>query len=70
MREWSDVDIVVIKDTDKRFYDRIREVSLAVDHILPIDFLVYTPSEFEKMSQVNYFVRDEILTKGEVLYER
>lgn len=70
MHEWSDIDFVVVKKTSKRFYDRIGEVSLMVDHILPIDFIVYTPEEFERMSKDSYFVRDEILAKGKVLYER
>ena len=68
--KWSDADLIVVKSTNKKFSDRIGEVSSIVDHDLPIDFLVYTPNEFAKMSSSNYFMRDEILKKGKVLYEQ
>lgn len=71
----GDVDLVVIKKTDRRFYDRIGDVL----HILwsgvetpkiGVDVLVYTPEEFAEMSRQNYFIRDEVLGKGRILYER
>lgn len=71
MHEDSDFDLVIIKKTDKRFYDRIGEVLRIVRDISPkppIDFLVYTPEEFNDMKEANYFVRDEIIEKGKVLY--
>ncbi|HUS60227.1 MAG TPA: nucleotidyltransferase domain-containing protein [Nevskiaceae bacterium] len=68
-RKWSDADLVVIKKTKKRFYDRIEEVSLLVEHNIPLDFLVYTPKEFREMAGWNYFVQKEILKKGKILYE-
>lgn len=68
--QWSDVDIVVIKSTGKRFYERIGEVSRLVDHILPIDFIVYTPDEFRDMAEYNYFVKNEIMDKGQIIYEQ
>ena len=69
-RQWSDLDIVVIKDTPKRFYDRIGDVSRLVKHTVPMDFIVYTPEEFNRMAKSSYFVRDEIITKGKILYEK
>lgn len=68
--DWSDVDLVAIKRTDKRFYDRIGEVSSLITHNVPIDILVYTPEEFAAMSQDNYFIRNEVIKKGKVIYER
>jgi hypothetical protein len=32
--------------------------------------LVYTPAEFARLAQERAFMRDEILGKGKVLYER
>jgi hypothetical protein len=32
--------------------------------------LVYTPTEFEQLSQERPFVRREIVAKGKVIYER
>lgn len=68
-KKWSDADLVIIKKTKKKFSDRIEEVSTLVDHKIPLDFLVYTPEEFQVMSGWNYFVQKEILAKGRVLYE-
>ncbi|MBI5356438.1 nucleotidyltransferase domain-containing protein [Candidatus Collierbacteria bacterium] len=71
IHEDSDADLAVIKKTNKNFYDRIGEVSGLVPHGIPLDILVYTPEEFEQMrtDKYGYFVRDEILGKGKVLYE-
>ena len=72
MHEDSDLDLVIIKKTDKRFYDRIGEVLKIVRNVSPkppIDFLVYTPNEFRDMEDTNYFVKDEVVKKGKVLYE-
>lgn len=66
--EWSDVDLVVIKKTDRRFYDRIGEASASFRHILPVDVIVYTPEEFERMSKENWFVKEEVLGKGRLVY--
>ena len=71
IHEDSDADIAVIKKTNKNFYDRIGEVSDLVPHGIPLDILVYTPEEFEIMrkDKYGYFVNDEIIGKGKVLYE-
>lgn len=67
---WSDIDLVAIKKTDKNFYDRIGEVSALISHETPIDILVYTPEEFECMARENYFIKNEVIGKGKVLYEQ
>ena len=71
IHEDSDADLAVIKNTDRNFYDRIGDVSGFIPHGIPVDVLVYTPDEFEKMrtDKYGYFVRDEILGKGKILYE-
>lgn len=75
LRQDSDVDLVVIKRTDRRFYDRIGDVlhvlwSGPKTPAIGVDVLVYTPEEFKAMSQHNYFIRDEVVRKGQVLYEQ
>lgn len=67
--EDSDVDLVVIKKTTKKFTDRIEEASSLFDHILPVDVIVYTPEEFKQMLKESWFVRDEVVKKGQVVYE-
>ena len=66
--ETSDLDLLIVKDTDKRFYDRIREVVRICDYDIGVDFLVYTPKELIEAAKSNPFVRDEILAKGKVVY--
>ncbi len=70
VHEWSDLDLAIIKDTPKRFIDRLIEVALLVRSTIATDYLVYTPKEFEEMARDNYFVRDEIIGKGKVVYEK
>jgi len=71
IKKWSDIDLAIIKKTKKRFLDRLEEVALLCDYSVGIDFLVYTPEEFEQMkSEKRYFITDEIIKKGKVMYER
>ena len=68
--EWSDIDLVIIKETNRRFLDRIRDVMQLLQPQAGMDILVYTPEEFAQLSRERPFVRQEILQKGRVLYER
>jgi predicted nucleotidyltransferase len=68
--EWSDLDLVIVADTDKRFLDRLKEVMLLLRPRIGVDILVYTQEEFEQLSHERPFFRTEILDKGKVLYER
>jgi uncharacterized protein len=68
--EWSDLDLVIIKDTEKRFLDRTKEVMQLLQPRMGVDILIYTPEEFARLSQERAFVRNEIIGKGKVLYER
>lgn len=68
--EWSDLDLVIIKETDQRFLDRTKEVLQLLRPKIGVDILVYTPDEFARLSQERAFVRDEIIGKGNVVYER
>ena len=70
IHQWSDIDLVVIKDTDKRFLDRIEEILLMTFPKVGMNLVVYTPQEFEKMlEEKRYFLIEEVLKKGKVLYE-
>ena len=70
IHEWSDIDLLVVKRTDKRFLDRLHEVRLMLKTHEAADFVVYTPQEFVEMAQNRRFVREEIVEKGRVVYER
>lgn len=48
--ELSDVDLVLIKPTRARFFDRLREVQRLLPPAMgAVDVLVYTPQEFDTM---------------------
>ena len=66
--ETSDLDLLIVKETDKRFFERIKEVVKICDYDIGVDFLIYTPQELKEAAKVNPFVRDEILAKGKVVY--
>ncbi len=66
---WSDVDLVVVARTEKRFLDRTKEALLLLRPTVGLDILIYTPEEFDQLSQERSFFRQEVM-KGKVLYER
>lgn len=72
IHEWSDIDLVIVKDTPKRFLARLKEVALLCRAPVGVDYLVYTPQEFDRLAsdEGNSFFQREILEKGRVLYER
>jgi predicted nucleotidyltransferase len=70
VREWSDLDVVIVKDTHTPFLQRLREVALLCRPRVGVDFLVYTPDEFAGMiADRNPFILEEVLGRGKVLYE-
>jgi predicted nucleotidyltransferase len=69
--EGSDLDLIVVKDTDERFFDRIGRVRDAARGLgLDVQPLVYTPTEMgEMLSSGNSFL-ETALAEGAVAYER
>ena len=70
LKEWSDLDLLIIKGTHRRLIDRVGEVIRLCRPRVATDFIVYTPEEFEELSKIEPFVRREIIEKGRILYER
>lgn len=71
VRESSDIDLVIIKKTTKRFLDRHMDVARIADPDVATDFFVYTPEEFlEGIETKPHFFQKEIVAKGKVLYEK
>ena len=68
--EWSDVDLVIIKETQAPFLERTRRILELLCPRVGVDVLVYTPTEYEHLSRERPFVHQEIATKGKVIYER
>jgi len=69
--EDSDIDLLIIKNTDKRPIDRWVEVKrLLRDNrrTIPVSPLVYTEKEIEERIAIKDFFIEEIFEKGDVLY--
>jgi predicted nucleotidyltransferase len=69
VKSTSDIDILIIKKTNKRFFERLREVAILCKINSGADILVYTPEEFEEEIRDNIFVREEIYKKGKVIFD-
>ena len=68
---FSDVDIVIIKETKQRFIERLVEASKFIrKELQPVDVFVYTPNEINLMKEeANPFI-GEVLKNGRIIYER
>lgn len=68
---YSDVDLLVIMDTEERPLKKQIEIARALSpHPFGMDILVRTPQEMrERIALGDFFLR-EIKDKGKVLYER
>ena len=68
----SDIDLFIIKDTDKKKVERSREVRKCIKNYPSsgIDILVFTPAEFQKGLQQTVSIGKEAITNGRLMYER
>ena len=65
LHEGSDIDLIVVRETDKKFLDRLDE--FYIDASEPLDILVYTPEEFEEMKNRPFIKR--AMKEGRILHE-
>ncbi|MFZ4664250.1 MAG: nucleotidyltransferase domain-containing protein [Caldilineaceae bacterium] len=70
IKEWSDIDLVVVAHTNLPFLKRIRQLRHLLQPKVSVDILCYTPDEFSQLRQERLFFQEEIVGKGKVLYER
>jgi len=66
----SDIDLMIVKKTQKNPWARLKEADKYFDHNFPIDFLIYTPSEIEERLKINDPFVSNIFKNGKVLYEK
>ncbi len=66
--ENSDLDIFIIKDTEKSRIERQLEVRRLIKGRFPVDILVYTPKEVEKRLEMRDFFIEDIIKKGRSVY--
>ncbi len=67
----SDMDLLIVKETETPFIERIGQVLALFDwhDALPIEPLVYTPDELAHMRQVGNPFIERVLVEGIVIYE-
>lgn len=70
VKEWSDIDLLVINDTSLPYLQRLFKLQALLQPKVGTDLIYYTPQEFEKLCKERAFVREEILEKGKVVYEQ
>ncbi len=65
----SDIDLIVVQRTAKRFLDRIDDIIRLINPQCAMDIFVYTPEEIRILPKTNRFIR-AALGEGSVLYEK
>ena len=65
---WSDLDLIIVKETEKRPVDRCLEVYRIVKPIVGIDVFVYTPSEYQTLLNENVSFIRNVIKDGTLLY--
>jgi predicted nucleotidyltransferase len=69
--EDSDVDLLIIKETDRPASERWSEVKKLLRGVaptVPVSPLVYTPAELRERRDLRDFFIEDVLAEGEVLY--
>ena len=67
--EGSDIDLLIIKDTNLPLNKRTAEIRRSLRGIgVPLDLVVYTPSEVEKYKNNKFSFLGKIDQHGKVLY--
>lgn len=67
----SDIDLLIIKETQERFFDRLFRVRQAISGThdgIPLDLIVLTPQELNARLEIGDQFIEEILERGRVLY--
>jgi predicted nucleotidyltransferase len=66
----SDLDLIVVQETDKRFLDRYDDLLREIAQVVTgrdVDLLIYTPQELDQMTDRPFIAR--ALREGKVIYE-
>ena len=68
-REDSDVDLLVIMDTDEQPLRAAARIAAMVDHPFPLDIIVLRPSEFTASLERKGVFATTVMRTGKVVYE-
>lgn len=67
-RTTSDLDLIVVMQTDLPFIERFGPLWRRTKPATAVDLLVYTPQEFEQLIQNRPFIRSAV-REGKILYD-
>ncbi|MBU1121413.1 MAG: nucleotidyltransferase domain-containing protein [Candidatus Omnitrophica bacterium] len=70
VHKWSDIDLLIIKDTRQRPIDRCVRLARLVHPKVGVDLFIYTPKEYEFLLKEKFSLLMNILKEGKVLYEK
>jgi predicted nucleotidyltransferase len=65
---FTDLDLIVIVETEKEFIRRTADLYQLLKCEVDLDLLVYTPEEFDKMKEGSFLRK--ALQDGQVIYEK
>jgi predicted nucleotidyltransferase len=65
----SDVDLLVVMETDENPLHTAARIAASIDHPFPLDILVWRPSELQASFERRGIFATEVMTNGVVLYE-
>lgn len=66
----SDLDLFLVKQTDKPFFDRAAFARRLFHSQWPVDLVVYTPKELRQAQEERRLFIRHVLQYGKVLYEQ
>ncbi len=66
----SDIDLIVIKRTEKRFLDRLAEIIEIIQPDFAFDVFACSPEEFGRMMEDDNPFLTHAVAEGKVIYER
>jgi predicted nucleotidyltransferase len=67
----SDIDLLIIKDTDLPRQRRSFDIQkMLIGSMIPMDIIVYTNNEFEKEKNEKYSFLNSVIKTSKILYER
>ena len=67
--EDSDVDLLVVMETEGNPIHTAARIAASVDHPFPLDILVFRPSDLQASFERKGVFATEVMTRGVVLYE-
>jgi predicted nucleotidyltransferase len=70
VHEWSDIDLLIIKQTDKRPIERTMELASLIRSKIGIDLFIYTPEEYGILLKERYSFILNVLKTGKTVYEK